>query len=279
MKKIYFFFVFNFLYLFSFAGGETLVAGASHTAMGGTNATAQNVFSAHNNPAGLGFVKLIGFGLYADRPFLVNGINNFNLSAAIPVQKIGAFGVDVNYFGFSAYNEMKAGLAYARSFGDKVSAGVKFDYLRLAIKDNGTKNTFAFAVGLQYQPFKVLRIGAYVYNPVATTLDKAYKEKVATSFNLGLSYLPSEKLTISIEGEKELNEKVRFKAGLEYRPLKPLFLRIGAATNPTLVTFGLGTEFKNFRLDASASWHMQLGITPQISLVYNIKKKQKSEED
>lgn len=260
-----------------FAGGENLTAGADQAAMGGANATTQNVFSAHNNPAGLGFVDKISFGLYADRPFLVKEINNFNLSGAIPVSKVGTFGVDVNFLGYSAYNETRAGFAYARSFGDKVSAGVKFDYLRLAIRDNGSKNTFAFAVGVQYQPFEVLRIGAYVYNPVATTLDKTYKEKVATSFNLGLTYLPSDKFMITIEGEKELNEKARFKGGIEYRPIQPLFLRIGAATNPTLVTFGIGTAFKSFRIDAAASWHLQLGITPQVSLVYNINKKPKVE--
>ena len=278
MKKIYFFFFVSLLPFFAFAGGENLVAGAAETGMGGTNATAQNVFSAHNNPAGLGFVKNISFGLYADRPFLIKDINNFNLSVALPFEKIGAFGVDVNFLGYSAYNEMRAGFSYARSFGDKVSAGVKFDYLRLAIRDNGAKNTFAFGVGLQYQPLKQLRIGAYVYNPVALNVDKMYKEKLATSFNLGLSYLPSDKFTITVEGEKELNEKARFKAGIEYNPIKPVFVRVGAATGPTVISLGLGTAFKNFKIDAAASWHMQLGITPQVSIVYAIKKKVKDEK-
>jgi len=257
-----------------FAGGENLVAGARQTAMGGTNVTSQNVFSAHNNPAGMAFVKELGFGIFASRPFFVKGINNFNLSSVIPVQKIGAFGVDLNYFGFSAYNETRAGFSYARKFGEQVSAGLKFDYLRIGLADNSAKNLFAFGVGLQYQPFKVFRIAANVYNPISMDVDT--KEKLATTFTLGIAYIPSEKLIISIDAEKELDELFRIKAGIEYRPLKPLYLRIGAATNPTLLTFGLGTEFKNFKLDASASWHMQLGISPQLSLIYNIKKKVKT---
>lgn len=276
--KIFYFVFFIYIIPFSaFAGGENLTAGAQQAAMGGTSATAQDVFSAHNNPAGLAFVEKMSFGLYADRPFLVTEINNFNLSTAIPVDKIGSFGVDVNFLGYSAYNETQAGISYARRFGDKVSAGVKFDYLRLAIRNNGAKNTFAFGVGVQYQALKVLRIGAYVYNPVATTLDKTYKEKVATSFHLGLSYLPSKQFIISLEAEKELNEKARFKAGIEYKPIKQLFLRIGAATNPTLISLGLGTAFKRFRIDVAASWHLQIGITPQVAVIYQISKKQKSE--
>lgn len=278
MKQIYSFIFTICIYSISFAGGENLTAGADHAGMGGTNATAQNVFSAHNNPAGMGFVKRVGFGIYTDFPYAVKGINNFNLSSVIPVQKIGAFGIDINYMGFSAYNETRTGISYARQFADIVSVGVKFDYLRLAIANNGSKNLFAFGVGLQYQPFKVFRVGASVYNPVAMKIDKDYEEKVATTFTVGIAYLPSKKLSILVDAEKELDEKIRLKAGIEYNPIKPLYLRIGAATNPTLLTFGLGTEFKNFKLDASASWHLELGITPQISLVYNIKKTKKSEE-
>tara|TARA_B110000037_G_scaffold132781_1_gene150696 strand:+ start:929 stop:1768 length:840 start_codon:yes stop_codon:yes gene_type:complete len=278
MRHLYSFIFTICISTLSFAGGENLVAGANHAGMGGTNAAAQNVFSAHNNPAGMGFVKKISFGLYTDLPYLVKGVNNFNLSSVIPVQKVGAFGVDINYKGFSAYNETSAGISYARQFADIVSVGIKFDYLRLAIADNGSKNLFAFGVGLQYQPFKVFRIGASVYNPISMKLDAAYNEKVATTFTIGLAYLPSNKLSILVDAEKELDENIRLKAGIEYNPLKPLFLRIGAATNPTLITFGLGTEFKNFKLDASASWHLALGITPQISLVYTINKKETSEK-
>jgi long-subunit fatty acid transport protein len=277
MKHVYSFIFLICFYFVSFAGGENLIAGANHSAMGGTNATAQNVFSAHNNPAGMSFVKRVSFGLYTDIPYLVKGVNNFNLSSVIPVQNVGAFGVDINYMGFSAYNETRAGISYARKFGDIVSVGVKFDYLRLAIADNGSKNLFAFGVGLQYQPFEVFRVGASIYNPVSMKLDADYEEKLATTFTLGIAYLPSKKLSILVDAEKELDEKIRLKAGIEYNPLKPLFLRIGAATNPTLITFGLGTAFKNFKLDVSASWHLELGVTPQISLVYNITKKKKSE--
>lgn len=262
-----------------FAGGENYTIGAAQSAQGGTYATAQNVFSVHNNIAGIAFLQQYSFGAYADRPFLVKNINHFNVSVALPFQKIGAFGLDVNFFGYQQYNETKIGIGYARAFGEKVSAGLKFDYLRLYIKDQQVKNTVAFGVGLQYQPLKVLRIGACVYNPIPLNIDKNNKEKLATTFALGLAYLPTKKLTISIDAEKEIDEKFRFKAGVEYQVLEPLFVRIGAATQPTLVTFGIGTAFKNIKIDAAASWHMQLGITPHLSFIYQINPKVKKEND
>jgi len=277
MKQYYLFFIFSIINFLLFAGGENTIVGAANTAMGSTSACSQNVFSAHNNPAGIAYVKRIGFGIFAEKPFVIKQVNNFNLSAVVPLKKIGSFGFDVNYFGYSAYNETRAGFSYARSFAEVVSVGLKFDYLRLAISDNGSKNLFAFGVGLQYQPIKVLRFGASVYNPVSSNLDTEYKEKLATNFVLGLSYLPSEKLTINVDVDKELNEKFRLKTGVEYKPIKMLFLRIGAATNPTLFSFGLGSEFKGFKLDIAAAYHLQLGISPQVSLVYNISKKENIE--
>lgn len=277
MKQQYLILFFSILTFLSFASGENTVVGASNTAMGGTSSTSQNIFSAHNNPAGMAYVKRIGFGIFAEKPFIIKDVNNFNLSAVVPLKKLGSFGFDVNYFGYSAYNETRAGFSYARSFAEVISVGLKFDYLRLAISNNGSKNVFAFGLGLQYQPIKVIRFGAYVYNPISSNIDTDYKEKLASNFVLGLSYLPSEKLTINIDAEKELNEKFRLKAGVEYKPLDILFLRLGAATNPTLLSFGLGTEFKGFKLDVAAAYHLQLGVSPQVSIVYNINKKPKIE--
>lgn len=278
MKQIYLVSIFSVCYLFLFASGGNTTVGAGGAAMGGVSSTSQNVFSAHNNPAGIAYIKKISFGIFADRPFIVKGINNFNLSSVIPINKIGAFGLDINFLGYSAYNETRLGFSYARSFAEKISVGLKFDYLRMSIADNGSKNLFAFGVGLQYQPIKVLRFGAFVYNPISMTLSEEYKEKLATNFVIGFSYLPSEKLTISLDADKELNEKMRLKAGFEYKAMKMLFFRIGAATNPTLLSFGLGTEFKGFKLDVAASYDLKLGITPQISLVYKIDKRNKIEK-
>lgn len=260
-----------------FASGENFVVGANQTAMGGVSATTQNVFSAHHNTAGLGFVQNYTFGFYANRPYITQAINEFNLCVALPFQKIGTFGIDINYFGYSAYNEMRTGIAYGRSFGKKVAVGLKFDYLRIGISGQKAKNTVAFGVGLQYQPIKVLRLGASVYNPVALVVDAQYKEKTTTQFNVGASYLPIKKLSLHIEVEKDLSNPMRFRAGIEYKPLKYLFLRTGVATSPTLFTFGVGTAFKNFGIDASATWHLRLGISPQISVYYQLNKKKKSE--
>ena len=61
-----------------------------------------------------------------------------------------------------------------------------------------------------------------------------------------------------------------FKTGIEYHIIKPVFVRIGIATNPTTYSFGAGFEFYRFKLDVAASRHPVLGFSLQSSLIYDI---------
>lgn len=251
----------------TFASGENFGVGGRQAGMGFASATLQDVFALSNNPAGIAHLETMHIGLYGDQRY-ITGIQFYNLSVVAPVQKVGAFGVSLDYFGFSAYNESKIGLAYGRKFGEKVSAGLKFNYLRLAIEENGAAHAFAFDAGIQIQPTKKMRIAAHIYNPVRQIIDKEWSETLATAIRLGVSYHPSQKLILALEAEKYINYQFRLKSGMEYKVAEPFFVRLGGATNPTVFTFGVGTAIKNLQLDFSTSWHLQLGFTPHVSFVY-----------
>ncbi|MCS6819856.1 MAG: hypothetical protein RMJ53_09075 [Chitinophagales bacterium] len=252
-----------------YAGGDNFTAGARAAAMGDASVTLSDVFSTTTNQAGLAFMQEVAFGIYADRKFLSATINNFNAAAAVPFSpKIGAFGLSVNYYGNNLYNEIKAGLAYARKFGDKFSAGLQFDYLRFFISEHGEKNIFTLEAGFQYKPWKVLTIGAHIYNPVPYKIDKVFNERLPTVVKLGVGYEPSSKVLIAAEYQQDIYYKPQIKGGVEYRPVKYLHLRAGMQTTPFSFSFGLGALFKGVRLDAGSAFHPVLGFTPQLSIQY-----------
>lgn len=251
----------------AYASGENFGVGGIQAGMGFASTTLQDVFALSNNVAGIAHLENTHIGFYGDQRFFT-GIHFYNLSAVAPVQQVGAFGLSIDYFGFSAYNESKIGLAYGRKFGEIVSAGLKFNYLRLAIEENGAAHAFAFDAGLQIQPTKKMRIAAHVYNPVRQVIDKEWGETLATAIRLGISYHPSEKLILALEGEKYINHQFRLKSGMEYKVAEPFFIRLGGATNPTVFTLGVGAALQNLQLDFATSWHLQLGFTPHVSFVY-----------
>jgi hypothetical protein len=255
------------LYFCALASGENYTVGARQAGMANASVTQQDVFAVAYNPAGIAHLQNVNLGLYADQRFLT-GINFFNFSSVIPVQKVGAFGFSYDYFGYSAFNENRLSATYARQFGEVISAGLKFNYFRIAIEENGAAHAGAFEAGIQIKPTPKMRIGAHIINPIRQVIDKEWSETLFTAIKTGISWHPSDKLMLALEAEKAIDFAFRLKTGMEYKIAEPLYLRVGGATNPTLFTFGVGTEIKSLKIDFASSWHMQLGYSPHIGFIY-----------
>jgi hypothetical protein len=193
---------------------------------------------------------------------------------ALPL-KAGTFALSGDVFGYSLYNEKKAGIAFAKKLGEKFSAGVQLDYLNTFINDDyyGSHTTFAVEAGLLAEPLKNFKIGLHAYNLSRAKLAQYANEKIPTIFRLGASYKFSGKLLWSIEEEKDIDQKAVFKSGLEYHVVDALWLRGGVASNPTLFSFGFGLKMGNLLLDIASTYHQVLGFSPAVSLTYQFGKK------
>lgn len=273
IKKITFsFFIACFVSISTYATGENWPIGGRSSGMANASVTLNDLWSIHNNQAGLTGIKNFSAGLYYENRF---GLKNLGLKSgaiALPT-KSGVIGLSMTYFGYSLYNESKIGLAYARAFGAKFSAGVQLDYLSTHIAENyGNSSAVAAEIGLRYQINKNLCIGAHIFNPTRAKVADYNNEHAPTIARLGLSYAFSEKLILAAESEKDIDYDPVFKAGIEYRPIKQLYFRTGISTNPVLNAFGFGLEFRSFNLDFSASYHQTLGFTPQVSLIFHTSK-------
>ncbi len=258
------------------AGNENNPLGARSSGMGNASVSLNDVWSAHHNQAGLGFVRDISAGAYYENRFLLKEISIKGGVAALPI-KGGTFGLCISNFGYSLYSENKYSLSFAKTFGDKLSAGIAMDYLSTKIAEGyGSKGVLAAEFGIQAKPLKGLTIGAHVFNPTRSKLSDYNDERLPTIIRFGGDYNFSDKVTLAAETEKDMAKKAIFKAGLEYKPVKELYLRVGVGTNPTLTSFGFGINLKNLKIDVSGNYHQTLGISPQLGLTYTFKKTESS---
>ena len=254
-----------------FGQKDNVCIGARSAAIGNASVTLADFWSVHNNQAGMASYKKIAVGVYYENRFLVKETGLKCLSVIIPVKKAGVFGLNVSNFGYNLYNESKVGLAYAMAFGERFSAGVQLDYIYTHIGENyGNKGLVTFEVGLRTKIIKNLVIAAHVFNPANFRLAAHNRERIPLIYKIGLSYSFTDKAIVATEVEKDMNFKPVFKVGFEYKVVKPVYLRIGFNTNPTLISFGAGFEFHKFKLDISASRHPALGFSPQASFIYEI---------
>ena len=233
-----------------------------------------DVFAFSNNQAALAGIKNFNAGLYGERRFMLAENSSYAIAAAIPTSK-GNFGVQINYAGFANFNENKLGVAYARSLGPKVDLGVQFNHYGYKVAGYGNASAINFEVGMLMHFSNKLTGGVHVYNPIGGKLGKSGDEKLASAYKLGLGYDASENFYVSAEIVKEENRSVNVVGGVQYQFMKQFFLRAGFLSDTGSGFGGAGVAWKNIRLDISASYHPQLGISPGILLMTNFKDRKK----
>lgn len=259
------------------AGIDNAPLGARAAGLGGSSvALAGDLWCAHNNQAGLAFVREVQGGLFYENRFLVKALSMKAGAVAVPIKR-GTFGLEVSSFGYTQYAENKYGLSYAMPFGQKFAMGVQVDYLSLRFGENyGKTGTASGEIGIIAKPLKNLTIGAHLFNPMRSKLAEFNDERVPTIMRFGVNYMFSEKVFITAEAEKDVDFKPVIRGGMEYRPIKEFYIRAGGGSNPGMTSFGFGIAMKNMRLDIASSFHAQLGFTPHVGLQYGIGDKQTS---
>jgi len=242
--------------------------GARAGALGSASVTFTDVWSAFNNQAGLAHLKTFNVGVNYENRFLLPELSLKSFAAAIPF-KGTTFALSASSFGYHLYSENKYGLALAKAFGENISAGVQFDYLKTQIAEGyGTKGVATVEIGVLAKPVKNLIIAAHLFNPVRSKLNNYNNERVPTIMKLGASYSFSEKVVLITELNKITVEQVQFKVGLEYVLIKDLYIRAGMNTTTPNIALGFGITLKQFKIDISSSYHQVLGYTPQLAIVY-----------
>lgn len=268
MKKNILIILLNCLCAMGFAqNGIPQNAGARGAAMGNASLTFTDINSIFTNQAGLGYLEKLSFTVYGERRFLLaDGLNSFLFGVAYPHKSIGTIGLSVHYFGYGKYNEQKIGLSYARKLFKKMSIGAQFNYLGTRIGEYGTAHSFTFELGILAKVTKQFHLAAHVFSPARIELPNG--DALPAMFKLGGAYLPSDKVRITAEIEKDLENPFNGRFGVEYHPIHILYIRAGVSTTPVMASFGLGLNMTGLKIDIATSYHTVLGFTPSLSVSY-----------
>ena len=246
--------------------------GAKALSMGGVSLLPADFFSVFNNQAGLAMQNNWAIGFAYDSYLGID--KNLSLKSAaflIPTNS-GTFGLTLNYYGYSAYNEKKIGLAYGKSLGDVFAVGLQIDYLSLSIgNEYGHAEAITFEIGILAKLSKSLQIATHIYNPFMVKMGKVNPETTPAIFKLATAYKIDDDMLLLAEYEQRTNTHGVFKIGMEYHLIEQIFIRGGLSTNPNLFSFGFGLNINGFNIDFGTSYHQVLGFSPKMALFYQIK--------
>ncbi len=258
-------------FLFSKAQRTRPPVSSTYTRLGAYSKVYTDVFSFQTNQAALAHIQSFTAGVYGERRFLLQELALYQAAIAVPVTA-GTFGANGTYFGNAGYNEAQAGLAYGRSLGDKVSIGAQFNYYSFHVKGYGNASTINAEAGLLFHFSEQLHAGIHVYNPTGSKWNKSETEKLPVVYSAGFGFDASENFTCFAELQKAAEANIGVNAGLQYQISNQLLARSGFASAASTWYIGLGVRLKNIRLDATASVHPQLGLTPGLLLIFEKEK-------
>jgi hypothetical protein len=224
--------------------------------------------------AGLGQITQTSVGFYAENRYLSSAFNTVALVAAMPLGAVstekppsrGVVGFEAQRFGNTLYAEQRLGLGYGYR-GGQVSVGGRLDMLQISILGLGSRRVVAASLGGQVEliPNRLI-FGGYLYNLNQAKLAAYEDERVPTVLKAGLAYKPTDKLLLTVESEKDVEQAADFKAGLEYRVVEALALRAGFASLTEQTTAGVGFKAGLLQIDYAAAWQSTLGLSQHVGV-------------
>lgn len=252
--------------------------GARFVGVGQASVAMSDHWSPHSNVAGGAALTQFGAGFFYDRRFSMAGFDVLAASVHQPT-KYGV-GMGAMYrFGDELYNQTKMSVGWAHQIKG-VSLGISTDYIQTSIQDFGQKSNLAFNFGGIATIVPTLKFGACVYNINQARLSGYDDERIPTIMKAGAQYNPHKGLYVMGEIEKDVEQRERYKVGLEYAIIESVQLRSGINLNPQVLFFGIGAQNQVLSLDYATSFQMPLGFVHAMSVQYKMpKKKSKTPAD
>lgn len=220
-------------------------------------------FSFAGNPAAIANTKGFSASGFAEKRYMLEGLDLFAAAAAYVLDKSAA-AVSLKYFGNTDYNEMNIAAHYGRSFG-KIGIGISFCYDALSI--NPVEKQSAITVGVS----SVWKLSENCYAAVQAKDISLLKQKStgkASHYRFGFGYRVAPKINTGIEFFKEELRPPQFILNIQYRFEEKYFARIGFISGAPELFAGAGWLHRNIKIEIIARQHSQLGITPGILLTY-----------
>jgi hypothetical protein len=266
--SLFFFPVLFFLTSAPAVATHNFAPGSRSAAIGHASVTIGDLWSVHHNQAGMAFLPSLQAGFHYENRYFLPELGYQALALAFPASP-GTFGLTFTYFGFSGYNETRAGFAFGRTLGEWISAGVRVNYLHTYLEGyNRIPGKVTAEGGIIVNPGGGLLIGAHINNPARIGKPVQYHDPLPVIFRVGASARAGENILIAVEAQKESDYNALLKTGVEMGFAGPLYLRTGFSLRPVQPSFGFGYASGSLLADIAFTNHQVLGFSPHITIVY-----------
>ena len=258
-----------------FIGGMLLVRGqhlpnplfSAVSAAGGYGDMHQDVFGALVNPANVAHAASLSAGIYGERRYMLEGLQQFCGLVRFPLVKSG-LGLQLDYAGSALMNETALGIAYGKKLGEQLSVGIRFQYYQLQVPGYVRAPALWAGAGLLFQLTPQLQTG-FSFTRSAKPQLHSSEPPLTQVYRFGMGYEPSQRVCISTDWIKETNKNLMGVIALRYAFEEGFRLRLAWQTTTQQPVAGAGLYWKGSWTDLLISYHPHLGFTPAFQMSWN----------
>jgi hypothetical protein len=228
---------------------------------------AGDLWAAFNNPATASRIRSLSAGVFHEQVFFLKELAHSGITCVMPFHNKGNLFIGYSQFGYRLYKEQHGSAGYARSFGNLVHAGIRFDYLSVQFGEvYGKTSKISGSVGIIIKLTSEINISAAIFQPeralVAQTNDDMFQPVITSQ----LSYNFSPVTFLYLESIKHGNTDAVFNTGFEHIINNRVRLTAGVTGFSTNFFFGAGFRSGSFWLDFSSGYDFLLVYSPQFAI-------------
>lgn len=213
-------------------------------------------------------------GFYSERKYLLTELNYHTLVAAINTSS-GGFGFYMDYRGSPLYNETKLSLAHGRRLGNSVQYGLQLNWNSIAAGSYGKGSHLTFTSGIVCRVSDQLQAAVMLEENFDKKFGAEGKENWPALYSLSLLYNVSGKFNVGSEILKWSDQPIKFITSGDYSPVQKIKIT-GGVSIPDLTSFiGVNYQVGALSLGIYTRHHLQLGISPGMSISMIIKRRKK----
>jgi hypothetical protein len=230
-----------------------------------------DAFSCTANPASLGGISHILFGVLAENKWMLEGLNNYAFAVSFPLGARGT-GIVLRQNGDEAFKERGLELNYGKNLG-RLDIGIVFDYLRDQAAGYEPVHFISSGIGLRYRLNEKLATGWELGFPVSGKIGKTNPEGSPQYFRMGFGYHLEDDLFLLLQIEKQSGQPADFFGYIEYRYGDHFIFSAGISSVSGSFIFKTGWKKNRLNIQLCLMYEPVLGISPGLLLLWETKNK------
>ncbi|MEA1987189.1 MAG: hypothetical protein U9N76_06850 [Candidatus Marinimicrobia bacterium] len=170
---------------------------------------------------------------------------------------------------YSKMNNSFISIDHSIMSSEKMKIGVAIEFNHASIKDYSNYNSMSGSAGIVLTPHKVFKVGFSYLHFYEYQFNKNELALIDPTVLFGLSVLPVEKIDVFVSIVKSQYLPWSANVGIKLQHWDFFYYSFAYESFSEIIKGGINFEFKNFNIQESVQWHLELGLSHSLSLYYS----------